>query len=378
MQSACADADLIVFSHLRWDFVFQRPQHLMTRYATHRRVYFVEEPIYEKAVNPRLDLRLTKENLTIVVPHLPENLSYLEKTEILRSLIDELIEDEMMEHYSLWYYTPLAIPYSDHLKPKVTIYDCMDELSKFKGADPSLEEKELQLLSKADLVFTGGQSLYEAKRERHSRVHAFPSAIDSAHFMKARTEQPDPVDQKHIPHPRLGFVGVIDERMNLKLIKEMAQLRPQWQFVMLGPVVKIDPETLPQLKNIHYLGMKSYSDLPSYLANWDCALMPFAKNEATRYISPTKTPEYLAAGLPVISTSIRDVVEPYGKNQLVEIADTAEGFIQHAEKFFKTGRTPDRLQKIDRFLKNLSWDETWRHMASLELDIYGKMRGVLE
>ena len=208
------------------------------------------------------------------------------------------------------------------------IYDCMDELSAFKGADSQLPSLEKELFRCVDLVFTGGQSLYEAKCNQHGAVHAFPSSIDASHFGKARTAVPDPEDQSSIPHPRLGFFGVIDERFDSELLDQVAAKRPDWNFVMIGPVVKIDPDSLPKHTNIHYLGAKKYDELPDYLAGWDIALLLFARNESTRFISPTKTPEYLAAGKPVISTSIRDVVRPYGELKLVEIADTPDEFIR--------------------------------------------------
>src|SRR5690606_28943889 len=103
---------------------------------------------------------------------------------------------------------------------------------------------------------------------------------------------------------RIGYAGVIDERIDLVLLDQVARARPDYQFVMLGPIAKIDPATLPQRGNIHYLGSKKYADLPRYLAGWDVAMMPFALNDATRFISPTKTPEYLAAGRRVVSTAI--------------------------------------------------------------------------
>ena len=183
------------------------------------------------------------------------------------------------------------------------------------------------MLARADLVFTGGQSLYEAKRGQHPRVFAFPSSVDAAHFARARRATDDPADQAAIPHPRLGFFGVIDERMDLDLLAAIADARPDWHLVIIGPVVKVDPASYRERANIHYLGKKDYQELPGYLAGWDVALLPFAINESTRFISPTKTPEYLAAGKPVVSTPIRDVVRPYGMRGLVHIAATADDFV---------------------------------------------------
>jgi UDP-galactopyranose mutase len=277
----------------------------------------------------------------------------------------------MFERPIQWFYTPMPAPAMiGAFDERAVVYDCMDELSLFRGAPPSLLDRERRLLELADLVFTGGQSLYEAKRERHPAVHAFPSSIDAEHFGRARRPAPEPADQAAIPHPRLGYVGVIDERIDLDLLAAAAAARPDWQWVMIGPVVKIDPESLPRRSNLHYLGMKSYDELPSYLAGWDVALMPFAANESTRFISPTKTPEYLAGGRPVVSTPIRDVVRPYGELGLVEIAEDPESFVTAAERAmarFGEG-APEReewLRRVDEFLAGGSWSRTFRNMSEL-------------
>ena len=364
----CSTTDLICLSHLRWDFVFQRPQHLLTRFAHHRRVFVIEEPIYNDVLTSKLVVSRRENSLHVAVPHLPLGTSAADATEIQRVLIDDLMSVHEIENYTLWYYTPMALSFTRHLEPSRVIYDCMDELSAFKGAPRELLDLEFELFGLADHVFTGGVSIYEHKRTLHPSVHAFPSSIEFSHFATARGTCPEPKDQTHIPHPRMGFYGVIDERADLKLIGEVARLRPEWHIVMIGPVVKIDPNTLPKLSNIHYLGMKSYAELPLYLAHWDLAILPFAMNESTRFISPTKTPEYLAAGKPVVSTPIRDVIRPYGEEGLVSIAGTAEEFVA-AVDFASQQPTndPDWIKRVDAFLANTSWDQTWQNMASLEL-----------
>ncbi|MBE9159532.1 glycosyltransferase family 1 protein [Nodosilinea sp. LEGE 06152] len=355
--------DLICFSHLRWDFVYQRPQHLLSRCAQARRVFIVEEPIVVPEQVSWLDISRRESGVWIVVPHLSETLSGEQFIPQLQCLLDNLFAEAQIQTPILWYYTPMAVPFTRHLPSSAVVYDCMDELSAFKGADPQLQVWEAQLFKLADLVFTGGHSLYEAKRHQHSSVHAFPSSIEAAHFAQARRALPEPTDQADIPHPRLGFYGVIDERMDLELLDGIAQARPDWHLVMVGPVVKIDPASLPQHPNIHYLGGKSYPELPSYLAGWDAALLPFARNESTRFISPTKTPEYLAAGKPVVSTSIRDVVRPYGDENLVHIADTVPEFVEAIAAALDQGRTPaDWLDRVDAFLAQTSWDLTWQAM----------------
>jgi glycosyltransferase involved in cell wall biosynthesis len=355
---------LICLSHLRWDFVFQRPQHLMNRFADEIPVYFFEEPVFfEGESHPEISER--GQNLFVVVPHISyKNRDEGRAAELQRKMLNELISARDLSNILLWYYSPMAFEFTDAIKAKITVFDCMDELSAFKFAPPELIENEKRVLEKADLVFTGGHSLYEAKRERHQNVFPFPSSIDVAHFSRARSIVEEPEDQAKVPHPRLGFCGVIDERFDTKLLAEMAALRPDWHFVMVGPVVKISDDDLPKAANIHYLGGKKYEELPSYFASWDVALMPFAINEATRFISPTKTPEYLAAGKPVISTPIRDVVYPYGENDLVKIASTAEEFVEYAEEMLKE-QPESWLGKVDAFLSQISWDKTWLEMANL-------------
>ena len=355
--------DIVCFSHLRWNFVYQRPQHLLSRFAKAQRVFFIEEPFFE-AAEDTFTITNTKENVQVVVLHLkgaPAEGSIARQ----KALLTEIFKQENLHNYLLWYYTPMALLISDQLKPALTVYDCMDELSAFKFAPPLLKNLEAQLFAKADIVFTGGHTLYEAKKNQHPNIYPFPSSIDKAHFAKARIEANDPADQANIPHPRLGFYGVIDERFDIELIKQAAQQKPNWHFVLIGPVVKIDPASLPRFKNIHYLGGKSYDDLPAYLHGWDIALVPFLLNESTRFISPTKTPEYLSGGKPVISTPIQDVVYPYGVRGLVHIANNADELVQQAEKELADGNKEEWLAKTDEFLKNNSWDETWEKMNNL-------------
>ncbi|HLO47816.1 MAG TPA: glycosyltransferase family 1 protein [Kamptonema sp.] len=358
--------DLVCLSHLRWDFVYQRPQHLLSRFAKNRRVFFIEEPIFSSNTNWQLDVSIRDSGVWVIVPHLSEGMSEETIKMAQQAMLDALFEQAQVRSYILWYYTPMAMAFSSHLKPIAVVYDCMDELSAFKGAPPSLKTHEASLFSRADLVFTGGHSLYEVKRHQHHNVHAFPSSIEREHFAQARNLIEEPADQADIPHPRLGFYGVIDERMDIELLRGIAEARPDWHLVIIGPVVKIDPETLPRHPNIHYLGGKSYQELPAYLAGWDVALLPFAINESTRFISPTKTPEYLAAGKPVVSTPIRDVVRPYGQEGLVRIASTAEEFVVAAEAAMNENiEASGWLNQVDTFLAQNSWDRTWGQMMQL-------------
>jgi glycosyltransferase involved in cell wall biosynthesis len=253
----------------------------------------------------------------------------------------------------------------------------MDELSKFKFAPVKLLELEQELIDRSDVVFTGGSSLYEAKKDRHDNVHCFPSSVDRAHFCKARARLFDPADQEDLPRPRLGFYGVIDERFDTDLLDKVSAMRPDWSFVMVGPVVKIAPEDLPKRHNIHYLGGKTYDQLPSYLAGWDVALMPFAMNESTQFISPTKTPEYLAGGRPVVSTPVKDVVRTYGELEGVKIAATPEEFVAACEEALELSRNRESgwLAEADLMLSAASWDTTQARMSGLIADVLGIRTG---
>jgi glycosyltransferase involved in cell wall biosynthesis len=364
-EVSCAflqDIDLLCFCHLRWGFVFQRPNHLLSRFSKHQRVFFIEELIFHEGED-QLQIENYNENLFVVTPHIKSGLQEEEVHNCQRKLINKLLADMSIEKYFSWYYTPMALPFTDHLTPEFTVYDCMDELSAFKFAPPQLTILEKELFKKADVVFTGGQSIYESKKNAHHNIYAFPSSIDKHHFGQSRKIKEDPEDQKHIPHPRFGFFGVIDERFDIELIDAVAKAKPEWHFVLLGPVVKIDPAILPKYDNVHYLGGKKYDELPNYIAGWDIAMVAFAMNESTKFISPTKTPEYLAAGKPVISTPIRDVVRPYGDNKLVHIVSNADEFIKAAEKELNKKRKSAWLKKVDDFLLYNSWDRTWGEMV---------------
>jgi len=357
--------DILCFSHLRWDFVYQRPQHLMERFGRKHRVFFVEEPVFDSS-EPRLEVtgRLQK-NVQVLVAHLPWGPTEEQHGEMYKVLLSAFMQERRSDKYVSWYYTPMMAAWTADLTPSAAVYDCMDELSAFADAPPTLREREEMLLARADLVFTGGQSLFEAKQGRHPAVSAFPSSVDVPFFKTARTITEEPEDQKNILHPRLGFYGVIDERLDVTLLGAAVALRPDWQWMIIGPTVsKIDPATLPTLPNIHYLGGKPYTELPAYLSGWDVALLPFARNDSTRFISPTKTPEYLAAGRPVVSTSIRDVIRPYGDLGLARIADTPEEFVAACEAAL-TEDAAGRRQKADAFLADLSWDKTQSQMADL-------------
>ena len=364
---AISPPTLIVFSHLRWDFVYQRPQQLLSRLAQRMPVLFLEEPIPGAAaaamevMDPEPGVRVLRPHVTSHGPGFHDA-----HTEQVQALLQACLQEHAIDRYWLWFYTPMALPLAAHLKPQGVVYDCMDELSAFRFAPPELLQRESDLFDQADLVFTGGHSLYEAKRARHPNVYCFPSSVDAAHFGRAsRRGQPEHDAQAYLGHPRLGYFGVIDERIDLGLVAAVADAHADWQVVMVGPVVKIDPAALPRRDNLHWLGQRDYAELPELVSGWDVCLMPFALNESTRFISPTKTLEYLAAGRPVVSTPIRDVVAPYAG--IVAIAKTPQAFVAACEAALV--RTPQEeaheAEAVQKLLARTSWDGTATAMAEL-------------
>jgi len=351
---------LLCFSHLRWNFVFQRPQHVLTRAAASHDVVYIEEPVDTDATVATW-IFTTDSGVTIATPQLPAGGSHKARVEMQAQLLDTLLQARVPD--IAWYYTPMALEFSEALGAAVTVYDNMDELALFHGADSRIRKLEARLMEIADVVFTGGHSLYAAKRHLHSNIHAVPSSVDVAHFSRI-PDAPlsDPLDQAGIAHPRVGFFGVIDERMDMALVDALAARSPSTQFIMVGPIVKIDPASCPDRPNIHWLGGKSYADLPAYMHHWDCGFMPFALNDSTRFISPTKTPEFLAAGLGVVSTAITDVQSPYGDLDLVGIAKDAKGFADAITEAIDAASDPFWMRRVQRQLEKSSWDSTWAFM----------------
>lgn len=355
---------ILVFSHLRWDFVYQRPQQLMSRLAAGHPIVFVEEPIHG-ADQTRLERYSPCAGVEVLRMHLPGNAPGFDDQHMdgMRALLAEHLLERGINDYLLWFYTPMALPLAQGLAPRGMVYDCMDELSAFDFAPPALLAREAALFATVDLVFTGGRSLYESKRSRHGDVHCFPSSVDHAHF--GRRGISDHTDQAGLATPRLGYYGVIDERLDLNLIAALAHAHPEWQVVMVGPVVKIDPQKLPRRANLHWMGQRRYDELPAFLAGWNVCLMPFALNASTRFISPTKTLEYLAAGKPVVSTPVRDVAQQYA--DVVPIAATPEEFVQACESILAWTLTQQAefQEAAAETVAATSWDMTATAMRAL-------------
>jgi UDP-galactopyranose mutase len=355
---------IIVFSHLRWDFVYQRPQHLLSRLAEHYRIVFFEEPVFQQG-EPALNVSTPIPNLMVCRPVTPVDAPGFHDDHL--PYLREMVRELGAEHQDpiVWFYTPMALPLLEELEPSLVVFDCMDELSAFNNPPAQLVQREEALLKRADIVFTGGPSLYNAKKHRHPDVHCFPSSVDIGHFRQALERDPGYEPQRGIPGPRLGFYGVIDERFDADLVAQLAASRPDWHIVLAGPVVKIDPKTLPQGPNVHYMGQQPYAALPRFLAGWDVCLMPFAMNESTRFISPTKSLEYMAAELPVVSTPVKDVVDMH--SDVVAIADTPDGFIAACERALHL-KDEDRRKMVELMrdkLSRTSWAVTAARMRKL-------------
>ncbi len=364
------DAPIVVQSHLRWDFVWQRPQQLLSRFASSSPILFVEEPVWaDDLASPTLELTTPTRGVTRAIPRLPAALRGDEAIVATRTLLLQAMArgGPLAGQFTApvqWFYTPMPAPVMlGAFGERAVVYDCMDELSQFRFAPPELVERERLLVARADVVFTGGYRLWQSKSRLHPNVHFFGCGVDSAHFAKARlSETPRPADLPDGDAPILGYYGVIDERIDYALIAELAARLPQSQVVMVGPVVKVDPRELPQAPNLHWLGQKQYAELPAYAKHFDVALMPFALNEATEFINPTKTLEYMAAGKPIVSTAIADVVRNF--TPVVKVARSRDGFVA-AVRAAATCAEPELIARGIGMAKDASWESIVGTMQGL-------------
>lgn len=374
-----ASPSILVHCHLRWDFVWQRPQQIFSRLAQHHHILFLEDPI-EGAGRPRLQITSPQPNIVRVVPVLPghagamtvdaQNLTTLGLLQ--QALLDDPLLQGRFSHPIQWFYSPMAARvFMDQFDAKAVVYDCMDELANFKFAPPDLGQREAELLAQADIVFTGGQQLFQAKSQHHGNTHFFGCGVDVAHFGRARlASTPTPADMADLPRPVIGYFGVIDERLDYDLIAGLADRFPSASVVMVGPLAKVNPDDLPKLPNIHWMGQRAYTDLPNIVKAFDVCIMPFALNAATEFINPTKTLEYMAAGKPIVSTAVRDVVRNF--TPIVAVAyshdDFAAAVVEALPGEFGTSQTQLDLlaQGVDR-AAGATWDATVSDMRTLML-----------
>jgi glycosyltransferase involved in cell wall biosynthesis len=362
---------LLCFGHLNWDHVWQRPQQLMSRFAKHCRVIYVDPPDFASGVDqPYLEARPSVAGVERLRPFFPTPLLDAPGNpyqQFWLRLLPEVLA-EAGANTIQWVFSPRADYLVEHARPNVrlAVYDCMDDLASFRDGSEELRQRETRLLELVDLVFTGGHSMYEARKNRHSRIYCFPSGVDVDHYRTVQDPSTvEPAVMQTIPHPRLGYFGVLDERIDWELIGTIAESRPDWQWALVGPTAKVDPNELPVAPNIHYFGQQQYADLPAFLKGFDIATMPFALNEATRFISPTKTLEYLAGGKPVISSSVPDVVALYG--EIVHIVDGPDAWMREIDKILVAPEQDRqaRLARATEILARSSWDSIAEQMWTL-------------
>jgi hypothetical protein len=376
---------LIVFSHLRWSGVYQRPQHLLSRFARDIPVTVIEEPMFLFEEGAEGYLQVANDGgVTVLTPMLPMasalGIGFREEIiEDIRRLITPCLAALSYDDAQcgrddgggpiVWYYTPMALgALPETIEPSLVVFDAMDDLASFRNAPQALRDQEAAMFRAADLVFAGGPSLYEARRDRHPSVHCFPSGVEAQHFARAADELTPPDALSALPYPVLGFYGVLDERIDFDLIAAVADARPDWSLALIGPLAKIDEADLPRRRNIAYFGQQRYTDLPAFLAGFDVAILPFALNMATRSISPTKTLEYLAAQKPVVSTPIADVVSLYGN--AVTIAKDAPAFVEAVDAALAES-TVDRQRRLAAGRAHLlehDWDAIAESMATLMVE----------
>ena len=404
---AATPVDLVCVSHLWWDWVWQRPQQLLSRLAGPYRVLWVEEP--RIAVGPagdRFEITTLHPNLRLARLVSRSDLATFRRRHAARleevgardfeiadhvreaglgfeSPLEARLEQEVRAILAarregslvLWLYTPSAVPFIDRLQPDLVVYDVMDDLTAFAFAPPQLRAQEQELFARADLVFAGGPSLYEARKSRHPDIHLFPSGVEAEHFARALdADLPLPPDVRDLGRPIIGYFGVLDERLDLDLLAGAAAARPEWAWVLIGPVLKIEERSLPRRPNLHYLGRRDYADLPAYLKAFDVAMLPFARNEATRSISPTKTLEYMAAHRPIVSTPIADVIALYGS--IARIAEDADAFVAAVEAALGEGprEGEERVRKEAALLDRYAWGRIATEMRTLIDDRLARKR----
>ena len=330
---------IVVHSHLKWDWVWQRPQQFLSRLSDKHRVLFVEAPdVYDGAHVTRVDLREVTDfpNINVLQIKIPakrrSDTTWIDQER--RRVVQSLLSGPLGQSFTSivqWFYDPMAVTaFAGQLDEQLIVYDCMDELSLFRGAPPELVRRERELLALADVVFAGGPKIWSAKRELNPNCFCYGCGVDAKHFGEACDPQLRvPHDMADLPRPVFGYIGVVDERIDYELLARLAD-STQGSVVMVGPWTKVDPASFPRRDNFHWLGSRDYSELPGYAKGFDVCIMPFAMNEATRFINPTKALEYMATGRPIVSTPVEDVVAQF--SDVITIANDATTFANACER----------------------------------------------
>jgi UDP-galactopyranose mutase len=355
--------EILCLTHLRWDRADARLCQLMTRFARQQRVFIMEEPIFEGDTTS-LHVRDGGAGILVATPWLPLGMRGAEATVAQRRLLDAWLDEHALQDFVAWYDTPMALAFTEHLEPRLVVYDCADELSACQGAARSLRRREAEMMARAHVVLTAGPAFYESKKERHPSVHWVADGADVARFARARRMQSEPEDQAAIPHPRLGYFGPLDERLDRALVEGVASARPEWQLVLIGAPPGAGPVSVRP--NVHCLGPKDERELPAYVAGWDVAILPFAQSRATRFVRPAQPAELLAAGRSIVATPVPDVVKPYAELGLVEVASGMRAFVAAVEHALgEATRDAGWRRKVDGFLAGMSWDQTWARASAI-------------
>lgn len=354
-----ARPSVLCLSHLRWNDTEVRPRQLLSACARVRPAVFFEQPHFD-ASEPFLDITHTPERVVLAVPHLPPRMTALEAEQAQRDMLDDLLRELDEDMPVLWYYSPLALGFSDHLRASAIVYDCLEQLESRDDATSELHERERTLLERADVVFTCSYGLFQRMRRttQHPNIHPFVSSIDLEFFQRAREAPLEPPSQQQVDEPRIGFYGSIDQSVDLQLLTELACARPDLQLVLLGPLVGLDPDDLPCVPNLHWLGVPTPEQIPAYLAGWDVVMLPLAHTDTVNSSAATRAAECLAAGKPVVSTSVADIVEPWGRAGLVWLGDDAGEFADAIDDALASDRSA-RLEHGDDYLADHTWLATW-------------------
>lgn len=368
-----SDFPIVVHSHLGWDWVWQRPQQFLSRLSARHRVLFVEGPVpVEGIAAANMTLREVPDfpNIVVVQMQMPAKRwsdgAWVDKER--RRLVQSVLAGPLGQSFAnpvQWFYDPMAVTaFAGHLNERALVYDCMDQLSQFKGAPPELVKRERELLAVADVVFAGGPKMWAAKREHNSNCFSYGCGVDVKHFGKARkATTPLPFDVAQLRGKVLGYFGVVDERMDYELVAALADHDPGWHVVIVGPTAKVDRKDFPERPNLHWLGGRDYAQLPAYAKAFDVCLMPFAINEATEYINPTKALEYMATATPIVSTAVQDVVLQF--SDVVRVADSHAGFIAFCEREAHRP-TASRVRRGLQLARRNTWDSI---VAQLEMHV---------
>jgi glycosyltransferase involved in cell wall biosynthesis len=362
-----AEFPIIVHSHLGWDWVWQRPQQFHSRLSQRHKILFVEGPVARTGLTAaQVTLREVADypNIVVLQMEMPEERwtdgAWVDKER--RRLVESLLAGPLGADFQdpvQWFYDPMAVTaFAGHLNESAIVYDCMDQLSKFRGAPAELVRRERELLAIADVVFAGGPKIWKDKRNHNANCYSVGCGVDVEHFGKARQASTVvPQDIANLPRPIYGYIGVVDERIDYDLVAELAEKNAGGSVVMVGPWTKVDPAAFPRRDNLHWLGQRDYGLLPAYVKGFDVCLMPFALNEATEFINPTKALEYMATERPIVSTAIEDVILQF--EDVVKVARTREDFVWRCER---AANVPN-VVAIRRGLK-LAKANTWGSIVS--------------